>query len=420
MVDKLLTGFDAPPATCLYIDKPMQDHGLFQAICRVNRLDGEDKEYGYVIDYKDLFRSLEQSVQEFTGEAFDGYDAEDVRGLLKDRLQQGRERLEESREAVKVLCEPVEPPRDAAAFRRFFCAAESGNAGQLKDNEPKRAALYKQVSALVRAYANLANEMGDAGYSEAEARRIKAEVGHYEKLRQEIKLASGDYIDLKLYEPAMRHLLDTYIRADDSESLSEFDDLTLVDLIVERGKDGLESVVPSRIRKDPEAMAETIENNVRRIVIDEMAVNPKYYERMSKLLDALILQRKQESLEYKDYLDRIIALTKMIGRPETGSSYPPSINTAALRALFDNLDTEPASKTREPPPPRYAGKPTAADAREERALALDRAIRRVKPAGWRGNLFKERVVRYAIRSVLAGDDELVDSIFEIVKSQPDY
>ena len=420
VVDKLLTGFDAPPASCLYIDKPMQDHGLFQAICRVNRLDGEDKEYGYVIDYKDLFRSLEQSVQEFTGEAFDGYDAEDVRGLLKDRLQQGRERLEEAREAVKALCEPVEPPRDAAAFRRFFCAAESGNAGQLKDNEPKRAALYKQVSALVRAYANLANEMGDAGYSEAEARRIKAEVGHYEKLRQEIKLASGDYIDLKLYEPAMRHLLDTYIRADESESLSAFDDLTLVELIVERGKEGLESALPKRIRTDPEAMAETIENNVRRIVIDEMAVNPKYYERMSKLLDALILQRRQESLAYKDYLDKIIALTKRISRPETESSYPASINTAPLRALFDNLDNAPASAAREPPPPRYGGKPTVAETRAEKALALDRAIRRVKRADWRGNLFKEREVRNAIRSELEGDERLADTIFEIVASQPDY
>ena len=420
VVDKLLTGFDAPPATCLYIDKPMQDHGLFQAICRVNRLDGEDKEYGYVIDYKDLFRSLERSVLDYTGEAFEGYDAEDVRGLLKDRLQQGRERLEEAREAVKALCEPVEPPRDAAAFRRFFCAAESGNAGQLKDNEPKRAAFYKQVSALVRAYANLANEMGDAGYSEAEARGIKAEVGHYEKLRQEIKLASGDYIDLKLYEPAMRHLLDTYIRADESESLSAFDDLTLVELIVERGKEGLESALPKRIRTDREAMAETIENNVRRIVIDEMAVNPKYYERMSKLLDALILQRRQESLAYKDYLDKIIALTKRISRPETESSYPASINTAPLRALFDNLDNAPASAAREPPPPRYGGKPTVAETRAEKALALDRAIRRVKRADWRGNLFKEREVRNAIRSELEGDERLADTIFEIVASQPDY
>ena len=420
VVDKLLTGFDAPSATCLYIDKNMQDHGLFQAICRVNRLDGEDKEYGYVIDYKDLFRSLEKSVQDYTGEAFDGYDAEDVQGLLKDRLRQGRERLEEAREAVKALCEPVDPPRDSAAYRRCFCSAESGDAQELKDNEPKRVALYKLVAALVRAYTNLANEMDAAGYTEAEAREIKAEVGHFEKVREEIKLASGDYIDLKLYEPAMRHLLDTYIRADDSESLSEFEDMTLVELIVERGREGIESVLPERIRSDREAMAETIENNVRRIVIDEMTVNPKYYERMSKLLDALILQRKQESLAYKDYLDRIIALTKRISRPETGSTYPSSINTAALRALFDNLDTDPASKTREPPPPRYAGKPTAADAREEKALALDRAIRRVKRADWRGNLFKEREVRNAVRSVLVGDDELVDAMFEIVKSQPDY
>ena len=264
VVDKLLIGFDAPPATCLYIDKHMQDHGLFQAICRVNRLDGEDKEYGYVIDYKDLFRSLEKSVRDYTGEAFDGYDAEDVQGLLKDRLRQGRERLEEAREAVRALCEPVDPPRDSAAYRRYFCSAESGNAGQLKDNEPKRVALYRLVASLLRAYADLANEMGEAGYSESDARDVKAEVGHYEKVREEVKLASGDYIDLKLYEPAMRHLLDTYIRADDSESLSEFDDLTLVELIVERGKDGLESALPNRIRKDPEAMAETIENNVRR------------------------------------------------------------------------------------------------------------------------------------------------------------
>jgi len=86
VVDKLLTGFDAPPATYLYIDKPMQDHGLFQAICRVNRLHSDDKEYGYIIDYKDLFKSLEYSVQDYTSGALDGYDKEDVAGLLEDRL----------------------------------------------------------------------------------------------------------------------------------------------------------------------------------------------------------------------------------------------------------------------------------------------------------------------------------------------
>ena len=417
VVDKLLTGFDAPPATYLYIDKPMQDHGLFQAICRVNRLDGEDKEYGYVIDYKDLFRSLEQSIKDYTGEAFDGFDATDVQGLLKDRLTQGRERLQEAREAVKALCEPVEPPRDTAAYLRFFCAAESGNAGQLKANEPKRVTLYRLAAAFLRAYANLANEMRQAGYSDAEARQIKAEVDHYEKVRQEVKLASGDYIDLKMYEPAMRHLLDTYIRAEESEQLSAFDDMTLIQLIVERGEAAIDAL-PEGTRKSPEAVAETIENNVRRLIIDEMAVNPKYYEKMSALLDALIRQRKQEAMDYKAYLAKIVELTGTVSRPETQTSYPASIRNGALRALYDNLEDPEISVVRDPMTP-YGDTPTF-DPKEERVLALDHAIRHVKKADWRGNRFKEREVRNAVKSVLGDDEGLVSTIFEIVKAQRDY
>ena len=411
VVDKLLTGFDAPSATYLYIDKQMQDHGLFQAICRVNRLDGDDKEYGYIIDYKDLFRSLKQSIKDYTGEAFDGYDKADVAGLLKDRLQQGRERLEERREATKALCEPVEPPHDTAAYLHYFCAAS--NARQLKNNEPKRVAFYKQVAAFLRAYANLANEMREAGYSDAEAQEIKAEVDHYEKVRQEIKLASGDYIDLKVYEPAMRHLLDTYIRAEESEQLSGFDDLTLVQLIVERGEEAVEAL-PAGIRKSRAAVAETIENNVRRLIIDETEVNPRYYENMSELLEALIRQRKQEAIHYKEYLAQIVDLTRKINQPETQASYPVSINNAALRALFDNLvvlvPTARESLGTEPP----------VDVREAKVLALDSAIRRVKKADWRGSKIKEREVRNAIHSELGGNESLVNAIFEIVKAQRDY
>ena len=417
VVDKLLTGFDAPSATYLYIDKSMQDHGLFQAICRVNRLDGEDKEYGYIIDYKDLFRSLEQSITDYTGEAFEGYDDDDVKGLLKDRLGQGRGRLEEAREAVKALCEPVDPPRDTAAYLRYFCAAESGNAEQLKDNERERLALYRLTAALLRAYANLANEMSEAGYSAVEAQEIKAEVSHYETVRREVKLASGDYIDLKMYEPAMRHLLDTYIRAEDSEPVSTFEDLTLVQMIVERGNAAVESL-PEGIRNNREAVAETIENNVRRLIIDESAVNPKYYEKMSELLDALILQRKQEALNYREYLDRIVELARRGSDPATRSSYPARIDSGPLRAIFDNLK-EPDGSIREPTTMRYT-ETSPVETKEERALALDRAIRGVKKADWRGNRFKEREVRNAIRSVLGGDEELIETIFAVAKAQGDY
>jgi type I restriction enzyme R subunit len=417
VVDKLLTGFDAPPATYLYIDKQMRDHGLFQAICRVNRLDSEDKEYGYIIDYKDLFKSLENSIKDYTGEAFDGYDVEDVTGLLKDRLQKGRERLEELRESIKALCEPVEPPRDSAAYLRFFCAADSGDAEALRDNEPKRVALYKQAGAFLRAYANLANEMAEAGYSEAETQEIKDEVDYYEKVREEVKLASGDYIDMKMYEPAMRHLLDTYIRAEESEKLSAFDDMTLIELIVERGEEAID-LLPKGIRENREAMAETIENNVRKLIIDEMPVNPKYYERMSQLLDALIQTRKKEAMDYKAYLAKIIELTKKVSKPETQAAYPASINSPARRALFDNLEEEHGLAVHENR--AHYGLEAPVDARAAKAIAVDHAIRNIKKAGWRGNRFKEKEVRIAIKSVLGGDENLVDTILEIVKAQRDY
>ena len=349
-----------------------------------------------IIDYKDLFKSLEKSIRDYTGEAFEGYDFDDVAGLLKDRLGKAKERLEELRESIKALCEPVEPPRNATAFVRFFCGSNDPDGEDLEDSEPKRVMLYKLTAALLRAYANVANEMREAGYTEAQAREIKAEVTYYTNLREEIKRASGDYIDMKKFEPAMRHLLDTYIRAEESETLSAFDDMTLVELIVERGEEAVESL-PKGLREDPEAMAESIENNVRKVIIDEMPVNPRYYEKMSQLLDALIQERRREAVSYKDYLRKIVELSKKVGRPETHSSYPKSLDTSARRALYDNLDHN-----------------------EELAVRVDEAILNVKKDSWRGHRFKERQVRIAIRSVLGNDDSKVDEIFEIVKNQRDY
>ncbi|MGO9566721.1 MAG: type I restriction endonuclease subunit R [Desulfomonilaceae bacterium] len=394
VVDKLLTGFDAPPATYLYIDKHMQDHGLFQAICRVNRLDGDDKEYGYIIDYKDLFKSLEGAVADYTSGALDGYDKEDVAGLLTDRLEKAKERLEEAREAIKALCEPVEPPKDTAAYLRYFCAKDTADKDQLKDNEPKRVMLYKLTASLLRAYADIANELEKAGYTPEESERIKQEVEHYEKARSEVKIASGDYIDLKMYEPAMRHLIDTYIVAEESEKISAFDDLSLVQLIVERGIDAVDDL-PRGIRKNKEAVAETIENNLRKLIIDEQPINPKYYEKMSELLDALIKERREKAVEYEQYLAKIVELARKVQNPG-GADYPKSLNTHAKRALYDNLGQD-----------------------EVLAITLDAEIRQTKKDDWRGNKFKEREVRIVIRKQLK-DEDLTNRIFDLVWNQSDY
>jgi type I restriction enzyme R subunit len=418
VVDKLLTGFDAPAATYLYIDKQMRDHGLFQAICRVNRLDGDDKEYGYIIDYKDLFKSLEGAVEDYTSGALDGYDKDDVKGLLENRLLKAREDLEDAREAVRALCEKVETPRDSAAYLHYFCAKDSGDAGQIKDNEPKRLKLYKFVAALVRSYANIASELAEAGFKPDEIEKIKTEVDHYSKVRDEVRLASGDYIDLKAYEPAMRHLIDTYIRAEESEKISAFDDMSLIQLIVERGPDAVDAL-PKGIKKSEEAVAETIENNVRKLIINESPVDPAYYDKMSKLLDALIEQRRKGVVSYKEYLEKIAKLTKDATMPggEPGG-YPLRVKTAAQRALYNNLGKD-----------------------EALAMAVDAGIQGSRMDGWRNNTMKTKKVRLAIRDVLAAAaaeptahnlacqdmvrdsyaiESLTDQMLELAKHQNEY
>ena len=396
VVDKLLTGFDAPSATYLYIDKQMRDHGLFQAICRVNRIDGEDKDYGYIIDYKDLFHRLEGAIGDYTNGAFDAYESKDVAGLLSDRLQKGREKLDECLESVKALCEPVLEPRGQKEYRNYFCG-DVAKQDELRANEPKRLSLYKGIAKLVRAYANLANELEDAGYTTDQAKAIKAEVEHFSKVREEIKLASGDYIDMKKYEPAMRHLLDTYIRAKDSEVVADFEELGLIDLIVKKGLAALDDM-PASMKADEENMAETIENNMRKVIIDEQAVNPAYYERMSELLDALIEERRKQAIGYKEYLEKVKELSMQVvnaGGVDSGA-YPESINTPAKKALFDNLGQD-----------------------ENLVLRIDTAVRNTKKADWIGNRIKEREVAGAISQELANDGRL-EEIVELVKNQYEY
>ncbi|WP_234531682.1 type I restriction endonuclease subunit R [Streptomyces shenzhenensis] len=396
VVDKLLTGFDAPSATYLYIDKKMQDHGLFQAICRVNRLDGEDKDYGYIVDYRDLFNSLESAITDYTGGALEGYEAKDIEGLLSDRIDKARDDLDEALEKIRALCEPVEPPKDTLQYQQYFCAREQGNAEQLKANEPKRVELYKTVAAVTRAYGNLANEMQDAGYSDADAAAIKDEIAHYTNVREEVKLGAGENVDFKQYEAGMRHLLDTYISASPSEVVSDFQETGLIHLIVEMGAEALNKL-PAGIKNDPEAMAETITNNMRKVIIDERPMNPKYYDKMSELLDAILEERRQGALDYKEYLAQLLEHASKLGKGESDTEYPEWANNGARRALIDFFDHAP-----------------------ELAAVVDTTILHTKPDSWVGNAMKEKKVRRALAQALPTDFDRLDELLELLKARHEY
>lgn len=398
VVDKLLTGFDAPSATYLYIDKKMRDHGLFQAICRVNRLDGDDKDYGYIIDYQDLFNSLEDAITDYTSGALDGYEKKDIEGLLSDRIEKAREDLDDALERVRALVEAVAPPKNTLQYQQYFCAMEQGNAEQLKANEPKRVELYKAVAAVTRAFANLANEMTEAGYSEAEAEAIKKEIAHYVDVRAEVKLGAGEDVDFKQYEAGMRFLLDTYIQASASETVSNFEDTGLIDLIVKLGAGAIDKL-PAGIKNSPEAVAETITNNMRKVIIDERAMNPKYYDRMSELLDAIIEERRQQAIDYQEYLAKLLDAAKQLGTKESDTKYPDWADNGAKRALVDFFFPD-----------------------DHLAIDIDTIVRYTKPDAWVGNPIKERKVKNAIRANLGDgfDQAKLDELFELVKARHEY
>ncbi len=393
VVDKLLTGFDAPSCTYLYIDKAMHDHGLFQAICRVNRLDGESKEFGYIVDYKELFGDLADAVNKYTAGAFEAYDEEDVEGLLKDRTIEAKKNFESILEELDELCEGVEYPRGKLEHQHYFC----GESGQDEDKDEAfarlREKLYKLVGRLVRAFAELKPRMNDAGYSAVEQEKLDKRVSFYIALRDEIGRASGDFIDLKAYEPGMRYLIDNYIAAEDSQKIGMLDDFTLLDFILsQEGKLDNEDDTAGQ-----ESAAESIENNIRKKVVERMVINPAYYARMSAILEQLIIDRKKGVIKYAELLDTYVELAKNATKPEDNTHYPESIRShGGLRALYDNCGED-----------------------EAYALKLHKAIIKAKQDGFRNNPVKENRIKQALYKITCDEDE-VERIYRIVVEQEEY
>jgi type I restriction enzyme R subunit len=394
VVDKLLTGFDAPPCTYLYIDKSMQDHGLFQAICRTNRLDGEDKDFGYIVDYKDLFKKVEKAIAVYTSELDTSSEGADPNILLQDRLAKGKERLDDSLETVILICEPVESPKGELEYIHYFCG-NTEFADDLTELQPQRAALYKAVAGLLRSYANIADEMEPAGYSIEDTTRIKKQVEYYLDVRDVVRKASGETLDLKAYEADMRHLIDTYIEADEPRKISLFDSIGLLELIVKTGIDQAITKQLSNLKGNKNAIAETIENNVRSKIIKEQLTDPAYYAKISALLNEIIAARKAKALEYEEYLKRIAELAV---KAQEGSAQeaPERLDTPGKRALYNNLDNN-----------------------EELALRLDEVVKRNRPDDWRDVQSREQVIKRALYGVLKDKNE-VERIFVIVKAQKEY
>jgi type I restriction enzyme R subunit len=255
--------------------------------------------------------------------------------------------------------------------------------------------LYKATVALVRAFANLGDELAAAGYAPDEIVRIKKEVKHFVDLRETIRKASGETLDLKAYEADMRHLIDTYIEAAEPRTISPFAGMSLLELIVKTGIGNAIAAQPEGIKGNKDAIAETIENNVRSKIIKSHLNNPAFYEKMSQLLHEIIVARKSKAIEYEHYL---LTIADLVRRVEAGygADTPKTLNSPGKRALYDNLGQD-----------------------EGLALRIDEVISKNRPEGWRGFLPKEQKIKELLHGELH-DIEEVERVFRIIFEQKEY
>lgn len=399
VVDKLLTGFDAPSATYLYIDKSMRDHDLFQSICRVNRPDGEDKDYGYIVDYMDLFRNIQTAVHDYTSGAFDTFDKEDVEGLIKDRYEEAKSEMVGSLASVKDLLGNVPAPQADTDYIEYFCGDDS----ETEEKTARRDTLYALTASLTRSFANCCDRLvSDYGYTEAQVTKLRSDIDGYNKIKEMIKLASCDYIDLKPYEADMRYILDTYIRADDSKLVNKMADMSLVELLLE-GKTTTPADLVKDLPGDENAKAETIENNLKHEIVKKMSSNEVYYGKLSEMLDDVIEQRKIAAMSYEEYLRQVVELAQAILHPEEDDTYPEGIReSAARRAIYDYLEYD-----------------------FELTIGVDKAILISVSPDWHTHFQRAQKVRLAIYNTLISAavmeaNEQTEGIFDIAKRQEEY
>ena len=422
VVSKLLTGFDAPSCTYIYLDNELRDHNLFQAICRTNRLDGDDKDYGHIVDYKKLFGDVQQAIAVYSSDELDIDQGSggDNNVRIKNWLEEGKKQLDEARQALVYLCEPVALPREVEQYLRYFCG-DAANANALNETEPLRVSFYKAVATFARAYADLAQNLTEAGYTEVEAVALQKDLASYTEIRAAIKKHSGEELDIKPYEADMRHLINTYIQADSAEDLGELGELSLTELIIKTGiHDAIAKQLNAKGKLSKNAIAEGIINNVRKTIIRDQLTDPKFYAQMSTLLDDLIKQSREDTAAYEEFLRKAEDLVKRLAAKQPEAGMPAALHgkpeaIVIYNNLPDILAVASGAVFTDEKPDAEDG-----DMRLTLALEIDRTMRERAPAGWKGDQAREAQVLNALYPLLGRNRPATQALFELMKNQPGY
>ena len=411
VVDKLLTGFDAPSATYLYIDKDMHDHNLFQAICRVNRLgtnlykeignpDSETifthKKFGLIVDYKHLFNNIKDTITDFNNEngGLAGYDAADIEGLLEDAISKNKKRLKDAEsayDAIKSEWERMGIHTADQVVEYFLTEYENDPAKE------RRFAFYKITQAFAVAYTNISDYILRAGYTAQEAEDYHKKAREASTLHLRVKQAAEEDFDVKMRDPQMRNLLDRFIRAEEAETIIPATaDFSFLDFLTAGSNTDKAAAEAVRQAGSTKAAAEKIVAKDRSVINDWHSKDRALSESFAHRLQEIIDEMKRNTEVTTEIIKRLIELLKSMHQ---GANSPEGLNSAVASALWNNR-TEWTSLT---------------DETEiiERIKKIDEFFKTKVYAGWKDPLKPAGYKCIKGLEKLVGADFLSDQIYTI-------
>ena len=349
VVNKLLTGFDAPCATILYIDNEIKDHTLFQAVCRVNRL-GEDikddkgdiivkthKEFGRIVDFKNLFSSIENVVTKFNdGSGFEGLDDVDIDGLLDSAVNKCKEKLlavTEAYEGLKTIWES-KSLNDLEALSEYYIKEYDGE----EPAQARRNIMYSITGSMVTAYNNMSDYFSKTDFTAEQINHFASLSREAGTVQRKVKQKSGDDFDPKTLDPDMRQLLDQHIRAEDAETfIPSSADFSFLDLINDSTdtKEATEKAI-NEAGGNANGAAEAIEGKARRVNTDWNSGDAEEYKLFSDKLQALLEELKARNATAKEKIEALIEHIKAI---KHGNDAPSDLANRRSKALWNNRAT---------------------------------------------------------------------------------
>ncbi len=321
VVDKLLTGFDAPRATVLYIDKPMKEHTLLQAIARVNRL-YEGKDFGRIIDYRGLLEKLDTALEMYSGAGLDDFDENDIKGAIYDVISIVGTLRHYHSELLSIF-KTIKNKSDIEEYEVLLAI------------EDKRDNFYDVLSEFGRNMAiAMESEKVYNALEEDEIVKFKKDLKFYQELRKSVKLRYSDSIDHKEYEAKMQKLMDNYISAEDIIRITN-----PVDILNEKEfKEELDRLGSKR------AKADAIRTRLSQSISKKWDENPELYKKFSQRIQETIDDYKNKRISEAEYLKRMNEIKDDYHQRESNQGFPEVIHNnyhaQAFYGVVENVVNE--------------------------------------------------------------------------------